>query len=99
MESQIIAMYLEGFIYLLVSQAVFIVCGFVTNFVLARYFGPELYGTYSVVLSLLTWVQLFVMSGVPFALQKYIAEQTEKAYSIKKNGYEDSDCKDMRGDF
>ncbi len=77
-------MFLKGLIYLIISQAVFVLCGFATNFWLARYFGPELYGTYSVVISLLTWIQLFVMSGVPFALQKFIAEQPEKAYAIKR---------------
>ena len=76
-------MFLRGLIYLLIAQTVFSLCGFAIHFGLARLFKPELYGTYSVVISILTWVQLFVISGIPVALQKFIAEESKAAYTLK----------------
>ena len=78
--------FIEGLFLLIVSQTVFMVCGFITNLGLARIFGPETYGTYSLVNSILTWAQLFVMSGIPFALQKFVSETPEAAHSIKRIG-------------
>ena len=79
--------FFEGLIVLIISQTVFVVCSFITNVGLARIFGPETYGTYSLVNSILTWAQLFVMSGIQFALQKFVAEEPHHAHAIKRTGF------------
>lgn len=77
-------MFLKGFIYLISGQIIFVICGFGINFGLARLLGPELYGAYGVIISILLWAELFVMHGIPIALQKFLAEQSSIAYMVKK---------------
>ncbi len=78
-------MFLKGLVYLSFGQLVFILCGFTLNFGLARYFGPELFGTYSIVISILVWVKFFTISGIPVGLQKFIPGNLDKVYNIKKS--------------
>lgn len=61
-------------ILLLISQLFLLVSGYSINVGLARMFGPEDFGTFGVVMSFLLVVQLFVITGIPIALQKFIAE-------------------------
>jgi len=53
--------------------------GYALNVFLARYFGPEMYGVYGVAMAVLVWVELFVINGVPTAMQKFLSESTQKA--------------------
>lgn len=53
--------------------------GYVLNVFLARYFGPETYGVYGVAMAVLVWVELFVINGVPTAMQKFLPEAIERA--------------------
>ncbi|MCG3121264.1 MAG: hypothetical protein ALAOOOJD_04301 [bacterium] len=55
--------------------------GYALNVFLARYFGPEQYGVYGVAMAVLVWVELFVINGVPTAMQKFLPESAEKAAS------------------
>lgn len=64
-------------ILLLISQVVFLVSGYAINVGLARILGPRDFGTFGVVMSLLLVVELFVITGIPIALQKYVAENIE----------------------
>ncbi|MFQ5640146.1 MAG: oligosaccharide flippase family protein [bacterium] len=64
-------------ILLLISQFALLVSGYTINVGLARFFGPGDYGTFTVVMSFLLVVQLFVITGIPIALQKYIAENLD----------------------
>ena len=52
--------------------------GYALNVFLARYFGPEKYGVYGVAMAMLVWVELFVINGVPTAMQKFLAETPER---------------------
>jgi len=58
----------------MIGQGAFLISGYVVNVGLARLLGPADYGTFGVVMSLLLVVQLFVITGIPIALQKYVAE-------------------------
>lgn len=51
--------------------------GYAINVGLARILGPEDFGQFGVVMSFLLVVQVFVITGIPIALQKYVAEYTE----------------------
>ena len=55
------------------------VSGYAVNVGLARLLGPADFGTFNVVMSLLLVVQLFVITGIPIALQKFVAENTGRS--------------------
>lgn len=48
-----------------ISQTVFILSGYIINFWLAGYLGPENYGIYGVIISLITIVEPIPTSGFP----------------------------------
>ena len=74
---------LKGTFYLGISQIVFILSGYITNFWLARYLGPNNYGIYGVIISFITIVRLVSTRGFSQAVSKYCAEDETLAYSIK----------------
>ena len=74
----------KGTIFLIMGQIVFLVSGYAIHLSLARYLGPETYGMYGVVISLLIWVELAVITGIPTAVQKYVAEKSHLVAVIKK---------------
>jgi stage V sporulation protein B len=63
----------KGTNQLVIAQMVFLLSGYVIHLVLGRYFGPETYGTYGVVLSLMTTINLLLIVGFPQGASKYIA--------------------------
>ncbi len=73
----------RGTIYLLLSQAFFVFALFILHATLARVFTPGEYGLFSVVMAILTWVEITVNTGIPSAVQKYLAEDTRIFPSIE----------------
>jgi O-antigen/teichoic acid export membrane protein len=69
----------RGTFLLMAAQGVLMLSGYALNVFLARYFGPEQYGVYGVAMAVLVWVELFVINGVPTAMQKFLAESPERA--------------------
>ena len=61
------------------AQTVFMLSGYALNVFLARHFGPELYGVYGVVMAVLVWAEIFVINGIPTAMQKFLAESPSAA--------------------
>lgn len=61
-------------VLLVISQIVFLISGFGVNAGLARFLGPVDYGTFGLVLSILVVIELFVITGIPEAIQKYGGE-------------------------
>ena len=74
----------EGTLYLMISQGIFLVCSYIVHIFLAREFGPDIYGNFGVVISILVWFELAVIRGIPTVVQNYIAKDQENAYSIKR---------------
>ncbi|MDZ7343872.1 MAG: oligosaccharide flippase family protein, partial [candidate division KSB1 bacterium] len=74
----------RGTLLLLVGQIVFLVCGYGINVVLARLLDPEGYGTFGVVYSILMIFELFVVAGIPNALQRFVGENPDRAYVLHK---------------
>jgi len=74
----------RGTIYLIMGQIAFLVSGYAIHLSLARYLGPETYGMYGLIISLLIWVELAVISGIPTAVKKYVAESNHLVTAIKK---------------
>ena len=73
--------------YLMIGQVVFVLSGYATNIVLSRMLGVEQYGIFGVVMSVLVWVELGVIVGIPTALQKFIAENHQHAYTLRRIGF------------
>jgi len=62
----------KGTVYLFVSQAVAMACGYAIQFFLGRKLGPQDYGIYQVVLSVLVWLEL-LLAGVSGVIIKDVA--------------------------
>jgi O-antigen/teichoic acid export membrane protein len=75
----------RGTLYLMIASAVFLVTGYAIHFGLGRYLGPETYGIYGVVLSLMTTINLLLTTGFPQGASKYIAEDNVKLSSIVRH--------------
>lgn len=73
----------KGTIYLMSAQLVFLISSYTIHFGLGRYLGPELYGTFGVILSLLTICRVLVEPGAVRAISKYTAEVKELTVAIK----------------
>jgi O-antigen/teichoic acid export membrane protein len=64
----------RGTVQLLISQFCLFVSGYVITVLLARGLGPEDYGLYGLILSLLFWIEQLSWMGLPQATAKLIAE-------------------------
>ena len=67
----------SGTIKLMAAHACLTLSGYVTVVVLARGLGPEAYGVYAIVISVLLGVELVGRLGIPQAMSKLIAESDE----------------------
>jgi len=77
--SKLMKSFTRGTFLLMAAQGVLMLSGYALNVFLARHFGPEQYGVYGVAMAVLVWVELFVINGVPTAMQKFLAESPERA--------------------
>lgn len=71
-----------GSIYTMISRLVILACGFAVTITLARHLGPDLFGVYSVILSLLVWVEQTVSMGIPSVYRKVISEDPASTPSV-----------------
>lgn len=74
----------KGTLYLGISQLLFLVSGYAIHIGLGRMLGPELYGMYAVVVSLITVVNLILTTGIPQTVSKFVSERPDLAESILK---------------
>ncbi len=63
----------RGTLYFILVQIVFLASGYVIHAGLGRMLGPELYGTFGVVISLVTMFNFILTTGLPQAASRYIA--------------------------
>ncbi|MBO8183462.1 MAG: flippase [Archaeoglobus sp.] len=75
----------KGTIYLGVAQLLFLISGYAIHIGLGRLLGPELYGTYAVIVYLITIVNLILTTGVPQTVSKFVSETPEISKSILKS--------------
>jgi O-antigen/teichoic acid export membrane protein len=78
--------YLKGAFYLSTATIVFMLSGYLINIILGRFLGPELYGVYGVIISLMTALNIVQLSGPPQAVSKFIAEKKTSAENILASG-------------
>lgn len=66
-----------GSVYAMSSRLVLMASGFVLQIVLARLLGPELFGLYALIISILLWAEYSVTMGIPSVFQKVVSETRE----------------------
>jgi stage V sporulation protein B len=76
----------KGALYLSISSIILMLVGYIVNIFLGRTLGPAEYGTYGILISLVTAVNLMQTAGLPQAVSKFIAENDTHANSILKSG-------------
>jgi O-antigen/teichoic acid export membrane protein len=72
----------RGTMLLSLGWAAQLVSGYAINIWLARIFGAEGLGLYGVTMSILMWVEIGLISGLPTAVQKFTASHPDEAGSI-----------------
>jgi len=78
----------KGTIYMMVTNVIFLISGYAIHFGLGRYLGPELYGTFGVIIALLYINETLLLRGMPEAVSKFTSEDEESASSIKNKALE-----------
>ena len=74
----------KGTVYFMLVQVIFLASGYVVHAGLGRILGPKLYGTFGVVIALVTVFNFLLTSGFPQAVSRYIAMRNESAAAVKK---------------
>ncbi len=64
----------KGSIFLMLSKVIFLFSGYGVNIAAARILGPSSYGVIGIIISIMTIMNLFFMSGFPRTTSKYISE-------------------------
>jgi len=72
----------RGTIYLMAANVALLLAGYIIHFGLGRILGPEEYGLFGVILSLMTTINIVLASGFPQGASKYIAEDDSQTGSI-----------------
>ncbi len=76
----------RGTLMLMAGQVVFLISGYAINILLAYKLEQEQYGRYGFIMTLLLWVELFVINGIPTAMQKYLPSGTFNASGLIRMG-------------
>ncbi len=66
----------------LAGQASFVLCGYLLHFFLSRRLDPAAFGSYGVILSVLTWSESVLETGVPWAVRKFLSADPGASESI-----------------
>src|SRR5262245_7020414 len=72
----------RGTVQLLVARGCFMVSGYVISVILARGLGPAEYGVYSVLMSVLVWLELLGSAGIPRATTKLLPRLSGQAATV-----------------
>ena len=72
----------KGSIYLMIAWAVALVTGYLYNIWLTHRFSQSVYGDYQVIISVLVWLEIVVLHGLPYTIQKFIGSHEEQADAI-----------------
>jgi len=75
-----------GTAFVLIGQASFVLCGYLLHFYLSRVIDPVAYGSYGVIMNVLTWTENALNNGVPWAVRKFLAADPEASDSILRTG-------------
>lgn len=72
----------KGTIYLLIAQIIFLLSGYIVHIGIGRFLGPSIYGIYSVAISVATVFNLFLTTGIPQSVTKYVSEDNSQSKAV-----------------
>ena len=72
----------QGTLYLMLSWAIVLLVGYALNLWVAKTFGPDQYGMYGFVMQILLWVEIVIINGLPYSVQKFVSSNQSKAFGI-----------------
>jgi stage V sporulation protein B len=72
----------RGTLYLMAGWSSILISGYLLNMVLARWFATGTFGNYGFVMAVLMWFEIFVINGMPGAVQKFVSAAEGEAYPI-----------------
>jgi O-antigen/teichoic acid export membrane protein len=72
----------RGTLMLMAGWSAILVTGYLLNLVLARWFATGSFGNYGFVMAVLMWFEIFVITGMPVAVQKFVSARRKDAYPI-----------------
>jgi O-antigen/teichoic acid export membrane protein len=75
-----------GTALVLAGQMAFVLSGYVLHFYLARAIDPITYGTYGLIMNVLTWTESVLNSGVPWAVRKFLPADPLASKAILRAG-------------
>jgi stage V sporulation protein B len=75
----------RGAVYLIAANVVFFFSGTIIHLGLGRYFEPAEYGVFGVILTLMSGINVILISGFPAAVSKYTAEDSARQGSIVRH--------------
>jgi O-antigen/teichoic acid export membrane protein len=67
---------------LMAGWSAILVTGYLLNLFLARWFSTETFGNYGFVMAVLMWFEIFVINGMPLAVQKFVSARGKDAYPL-----------------
>lgn len=77
----------RGTFLLMGGQLIFMISGYFINILLARKLGPQELGLYGIVMAVLVWVEIFIMNGVPTAMQKLLGSGEADPAALTTAGF------------
>jgi O-antigen/teichoic acid export membrane protein len=75
-----------GTAFVLTGQVAFVVSGYLLHFYLSRAIDPVPYGTYGLIMNVLTWAESALNSGLPWAVRKFLPADPQASDAILGTG-------------
>src|SRR3989339_692661 len=76
----------RGTLYMMIAQFIVLVSGYLIHVFLGRLFGPEMYGDFGIIISLMLITKTLFLTGIVKSVTKYVAEEDGQAFRILKAG-------------
>jgi len=72
----------RGTLWLMMGWGTVLFSGYLLNRFLAVQFDLKTFGDYGLIMTVLLWIEIFVITGIPTALPKYVSSHPQQAYRI-----------------
>lgn len=72
----------RGTLFLTVGWGLVLAIGYLYHIWLSRQLSLALYGTYLLVMSVLQWVEITIVSGLPYGVQKFAASHPDRRFGV-----------------
>jgi len=77
----------QGTLFLISAWVCVLFTGYILHIWLAHTFSPAEYGDYGIVMSVLLWIEIVVINGVPYAIQKFVSSDNSIAFGILRTAF------------